>query len=280
MSKKWIKTITINNGMGGQFGLLALYWQVIGALTEGREMYVDYRAPECCYSDPADPGRNVWELYFKQPYGKTIEQIDDELRAGTFGPHIRDGFTSYHFIHFLQGNKIFDHPKMPVIRDWVRRVEIRDEIVAKADTFYNANMEDHKILGIQKRGTDHYTVGHGRGGRIDINAIFALADGRMSSGGYEKIFLVTDEAPTLRIFKDRYKGRLIHYDDAILSETEMAIHQDPKNKGTKIGEDVLVEAILLSRCDYLLVPASNIALYAVIKGGIPFYKFDGHITYR
>jgi hypothetical protein len=277
MTEKWIKTLSPKGG-GSYFGLFAIYWQAIGTLVEDHEVYFDYCNPDIPYSDAAPmKSKNVWEYYFQQPYGKSMAQVNEEIFSGAFGPYVRDDFNSFHYINFLDGIKIFEHPKIEKIKEWSRRVVIHGHITDKADKFYQDQMAGHKVLGVQKRGTDHFTTGHGKGGKIALDKIYFEVDSMLPA--YDKVFLISDELPTVQAFKKRYGDRLVHYDDATLSPDATAIHVNRAMRGYKIGEDVLIEGLLLSRCDYLLAMASNISLFAAIRGGMPFHKTDDHVKY-
>ena len=278
-----VKTVQDSDSPNGKYGLFAVVFQALGVLDSAKNgehvsVVMDGKSP---YYDPARGG-NPWYYYFAQPSRFMPEYVLKDAERGNI-PNIRhDAFTECSGTFSFRGGTMDWEPKVVArCRDLCQKyIRIHPAILKKADDFWSAKVGKRTVAGIQVRGTDLWTTGHGHGqAPIDIWHCFKELDKELEK--YELAYLVTDEARTLEMFKARYGGRLIHYDDVAFSKTGMAIHHDPKINGYKRGEDVVVESVLLSKCDYILAMSSNIARFATIYNPRARYRFiDRHIKYE
>src|SRR6185369_12171471 len=61
------------------------------------------------------------------------------------------------------------------------------------------------------------------------------------------LFLITDDRELLASYQRRYRDRLIHT-EAIRTENCRGVHYQPQSSRYRLGEEVLVDALLASRC--------------------------------
>ncbi len=128
-------------------------------------------------------------------------------------------------------------------------IKIKPNILKKIENFYNMGMLGKKTIGIHLRGTDKKI----EVAPTDLNIIFDYAN---SFSGYQ--FLVaTDEQYLLDMAKKKLHGRVIYY-NSHRSTTGNPIHLMGGDRALK-GEEVLIEAVLLSRCDKFLHTFSNVS---------------------
>lgn len=267
--------ICIKTSNKEEYGLFALIFQVVSLLIKGKEVYVDFEDRTAYYDK--EKGLNSWEYYFEQPCGN-LKTLYEKIVMGEISNYKSDDFELCN--HISLGDKILERSKKALeeIRAIINeKIRIKIHIKQKIDSFYDDNFKGYKILGIQKRGTDSYYLGHATE-LFDIEYAFKEINNKIND--YDKLFLITDEIPTLELFRKRYSDKLIHYDNASLSPHEAAIHRGGSTDCKyKLGEDVLIETELLSKVDYLLAMNSNLSLWAILKGNMPYNFIDTHIKY-
>lgn len=194
-------------------------------------------------------GDNVWEYYFDQYY-KDLE-------------------TNYkiEFIDTL-ANYQQRFQLLPQFRNAVKKLKIKNNILDIVDK-YNI-FEDKKVLGVHRRVTDKVTFpGHVR--PINLSTIIENIDSVKDQ--YDLIYFCSDDKKTMDFFENRYKEKFYCYTNAFRSDDDRAIHTTNFNiSNSKKGEDVLVESILLSKCDHLFTVDSNVSLFAM-------YYTDSEFTY-
>jgi len=186
--------------------------------------------------------RNVWEYYFK-PVSTLAYNPPDKIYRGYLAP---DGRGILH--------KPFNCKKMLECRFWghglIKKYIQPNEIVQnKVDAFYKKYLEGKKTIGIHLRGTDKKSEVK----PVAPELIFKEAN---KYKGYQ--FLVaTDEERLLALAKQSLDGPVISY-DAYRSLDGKPVHRAKPHKA-RIGEDVVVEVLLLSRCDKFLHTCSNVS---------------------
>lgn len=285
----------------GQLGLMAQYMSVLSVIAELSDntirnvnVLVDFRT-EALYKNPMNP--NSWECFFQQP---RIRRTHEELPAiDIISPTpyslsdvlaaIESGeLTNYKISEFNECAHVFGYYKGTM--DWndvfvsrsqyaAMSIDLQPWIHAIVGHFHFKHMVGRRILGVQRRNTDCWTTGHGRGQSFDIWDHFRIVEKHLDD--YDAFLLVTDDLRSLEMFRARYGARMIHYDAVELSRHGLPSHKDAGIDNYKKGEDVLVETCLLSRCDYLLAMSSNISSAARAMNDELRYEFvDRHITYE
>src|SRR5262249_55093306 len=134
-------------------------------------------------------------------------------------------------------------------------IHLRPYLAQKIENFYQAHMAGKNTIGIHLRGTDKKME------VIPVNIYEMLSDANDLAQKFPNCqFLVcTDDARLLKIARSMLKGPIVHY-DARMSKHGKAVHYDKKIKEkARLGEDVIVEATLLSRCNFFLHGCSSVS---------------------
>lgn len=133
------------------------------------------------------------------------------------------------------------------------------------DRFIAEAFGGRPAIGVHVRGTD---AGRGLEDRtcIDMDLVDEEIRGSLSRYPDAVIFLATDEDDILGRFRRRYGDRL-RYRDGIRSPDQRSIHGHydagmPGSGFTK-GRDVLVDALVLSRCQFLIRSHSAVTTFAL-----------------
>ena len=191
---------------------------------------------------------NVWEYYFEQYYDK-FETNVIRLNTNTL-VNYADRFRA-----------------LNLIRSQIKDLKIKQPILDKISLF--DKYFDKKVLGVHKRGTDsdeHRPI-------ISMDGYFKQIDENINN--YDYLYVCSDEQFAIDAFKDRYKDKIFLYDNAFRSNSKIPIHKFSNEcEPYKKGEDVLIEAILLSKCDYLLLADSNVAFFSIYYNDNKFKFID------
>ena len=139
---------------------------------------------------------------------------------------------------------------------------IRDKVESIAQALFGA-----KMLGVHIRGTDK---GSALGVPKQLSRIvppaeyFSRIDEYLYKHPNAGIFLATDQMQFRRVLKARYGERVVFYDAAAVSETMSNVFQTGDGTSNyKNGEDVLIDMLLLARCDFLLKCTSAVGEFAL-----------------
>lgn len=157
---------------------------------------------------------------------------------------------------FLEKNRI---PAYELISHYIR---IHPDILAKVREYHDGFMAGKTVVGVHFRGAEHRNEienWHGLEFATE-NKYKKEIDSFLSSNTEAKIFIATDTNPTLGYFKEHYGDRCIYYPSK-RSDSNNSPHME--FGGAEIGEEILIEALLLSMTDYFVHGISNVA-FAVL----------------
>jgi hypothetical protein len=121
--------------------------------------------------------------------------------------------------------------------------------VAKAvDAYYDRHLKGHRWLAVHIRGSDKITE---QRDLADLNASYhPLIEQYLAADPALKIFLLTDSTTYLAEFGERYGDR-VHSIDAQRSDSNQGVHLQG-HSGQEIGNAVLLDCYLATRCDYFI----------------------------
>ena len=201
---------------------------------------------------------NVWEYYF-EPVSNEFYRPGDPVHDSNAAP---DNSTitpiALHLCDHYEGQEI-RNTAHSIIKEYIK---LRPYIGKKIDSFYQSNMAGKKTIGIHLRGTDKKLE------IVPVNIDRLLNEANVFTQQFPgcQFFVATDEERLLTIARAKLKGRVISY-NSHRSLKGKAIHNDKKIKHKGIlGEEVIIDAHLLSRCDFLLHTCSSVST------GVLFFK--------
>jgi len=121
------------------------------------------------------------------------------------------------------------------------------------------NTEWDKTLAVHIRGTDYWT------NQNTLDEFCVRIQDNIEKNKYEKIFVASDNNQSINYIKEKFKNVLYYNTDIRqndLTSSAPICHNVSGEKKTKHGMDVLVECILLSKCDKIICVNSNVAAMA------------------
>lgn len=250
---------------------------------------VIYWGPSFAYYTPNGfaGSYNAWEYYFEAVSNLSYDP-SDPLTTQLFY-HDNSNFSSLwnydqyidnlHLLVPLPGNKIerVTHGNFPrgnpyqvgnqhlyneSFRSYVKEnilnrfIKFKEKITTKVELFYNEQMRGKKTIGIHLRGQFLW-------GEVPMVAnSYLFAEANKYADGKTQFFIATDQWPLLEDAKKQLKGKVIFFDCTRFDHSTA-----PVAGGTKLdpvlGENVLIEMLLLSHCDYFIHTISNVSTTAL-----------------
>ena len=130
-------------------------------------------------------------------------------------------------------------------------IKIKLPIKNKISDFYAKNIKNKKTIGIHLRGN------HLGKEVLPIDLSFIFAEANKYAGKNIQFFITTDQEPLLEKAKKELKGKVIYYPCERFEKTTSpypGVKHSPQ-----LGENVLIETVLLSYCDHLIHTLSNVS---------------------
>ena len=224
----------------------------------------------------ASKGKSIWEYYFEPVSPVSYQQLkqwqqeglvsDDLIHVNTreeaFDGHLHDEerLATYWAWKEPEDKVAWMEKKRAQGRAFVRRhLTVKPEFEQFADDFTKLHFTADYIIGVHARGTDF-----GYSDPVPLQKFFDRIDQKVKEPGRSKfqIFLATDQTQFVREFEDRYPG-LIITTDALRSSNHIAPFKKSGGSAFQKGADVLIDMILLARCDYILKGAAAVGEFAL-----------------
>lgn len=241
-------------GCGGE-GLFSAFLCVIGdimwAEKNGKIPVVHWTSDSLYYQREGYNGsHNVWEYYF-EPLSSLCYEPGDEIWKTLVAP---DGF--HLFSSFLKEpdrfNKTLKFQAHEIVKKYIK---IKPSIQAQIDAYYEQNMAGRKTVGIHLRGTDRLVRTDKEG--LTLGLIKAAKQHKIR--GPVQYFIATDDESMLTLAKQHLRDPVIHCNSHRSLDGSPLHKSKPGFEDTAImGEEALIETILLSRCDYFVYTHSSL----------------------
>ncbi|MDO8483137.1 MAG: glycosyltransferase [bacterium] len=235
-------------------GMFSIFRQMLDIISVYGERKISVEFYNTLYNDI--PEENMWEYYF-EPLKNDVRRRYPDLYFNV-RPY-KDALSSENKTHLELFNQ--------VIKD---RVRIKQEILGKAEAYLQEHFTNKKIIGVHFRGTDVWKSVGGMTNNIFRKAYpeeyFPVIDGLLENG-YDNIFLATDEEAVYLQFKERYGLKLLSYSKHRSTDKRVIVHYlTEKQSATKyaftkkeLGEEVIIDCVLLSKSDFFLYGDSNVS---------------------
>lgn len=230
-------------------GLAGYVWQTLRGIYHNpdKQYYIDFS--NSLYTDYTDKvTTNPWEYFFKQPHTTVppnAEQIEKTVGL------IDVPESEFRDVFMVNPTKEYIQKIRNIYHDIINKyIHVNDKLKNIIDTFYEQNFKNKKVLGVHLRGTDHPDKKKMADYMDNLRIIFK---------NFDVMFIATDEQYRYDYVKAFYGDRALTY-NSIKSADESALHTSPYSNGVfkkKIGEDVIVEAYLLAKCNFLALGTNS-----------------------
>lgn len=228
---------------------------------------------------PINDVTNVWEYYFNQPGNASLAEAyasknyilsDDAIHSDEL-PYSEPSANKF----VLDDNKL-----KQVCKIANENIKLNKNIQKLLDEKWKSikiGNEKETIVGVHVRQTDKITPPTGHYAASDTEQYFVEIDKILHDCPSAKIFLCCDDLGTIECFKAHY-GSCVFYNDAYRAEpgSTTGIHLDKiyhrENHKYLLGVEVIMDAYMLARCDYLIHTHSNVTNAAIIINGGRYRK--------
>ena len=200
-----------------------------------------------CTGRPYNGSTNVWEYYF-EPVSELSYIPGDVIHTTYEAP---DNTRIYWIFNAqTQPDKtmrsyFYEHIITPFIR-------LKPIICEKINSFFSHHIKGKHTIGIHLRGTDKKTE------VAQVPPLKILQEAQLQAGPNSQFFIATDEQELLELAKKTLKGNVIYY-DSHRSYNGQAIHYNQKFPMDILGEEVIIETMLLAQCNIMVHTCSNVS---------------------
>lgn len=240
---------------GSKVGLFSLVMTTLGyikyALDQGYIPVVDMCNDDNTYMQEDRKG-NVWEYYFEQPCGYTLDDIRNSKHI-IIGNGLINGS-----VPFPQDDIAYDEASLAewkIIAD--KYLIVKDEILQEADVLKEKLFGKERFLGVLLRGTD-YVNSKPKNHPVQptVKQAEEQIDRLLVEYDLQKIYLATEDADIYEWLWDKYGEKLVSMkvDRYVTSGKENINDVSVKRSADKyqMGKEYLINILLLSKGDYLL----------------------------
>lgn len=277
--------ITMNHSNAGFFTYLLFALNQLDYCKENNYFPVVYYGKDSTNGDNAyfdsKYGHNMWDYYFepvsKYSYDHIIKMLEDPDHEINKEDIIKLDNKALWYLHKYNPRSIYAYPygiykyKLSYDKKWYdknrirahhlikKHIKIKEHILNEIGKFYEHHMKDKHVIGIHIRGTDKGSAKATAKTMKVIEPISYIKEIDKYSMNYpnSKIFVATDQEQYLELLKENYGTRIISY-PAIRSTSKLAPFQIKDLNNYRKGKDVLIECLLLSKCQFFLKCTSTV----------------------
>jgi len=242
-------------------GMCGYIWQTIRAIyhNPNKKYYIDFSNSIYKNNTLTD---NIWDYYFQQPHINNkppAEQIEKEVGI------IFDQYSEFIWSDIQPNTQEEIQRRRNDFHNIIKKYfKLQSDIEKKIDDFERLNFKGKSILGVHFRGTDHPN-------KKNMDEYMQIVKENLKN--YDKIFVSSDEYERFRLAEIAFKDKIISYNSFRSKINNYPLHSHPNdyryNRNNtqeyqrKIGEDVIIEAFLLSKTDFIMCcPDSNVNFLA------------------
>lgn len=237
------------------FGVLNnLHWCVKNNMTPvvywAKNKVSIYYDPRGCNNIVSD---NIWDYYFYSVSDLSYD-LKDTVHYSPFPP---DKFcvASHPNTSAPYPNKYWRNYMHNLINTFIK---IKASTLNKIEEFHANNIAGHYTVGIHIRGTDKYLEVK----PLPLDYIFEQANKHAPC----QFFVATDEERILNLAKKKLQGKVIYYESFRVKKVPGVHYLDHYPAGfnrSYLGEEALIDSVLLSRCNLLIHTWSNLSIAAL-----------------
>jgi len=206
--------------------------------------------------------KNCWEYYFKKINNLNVDKI-----------YNRNEFKLCEDKNLLTRNNQFNPSLKSVFKKYVK---INDRIIKKYNLYKKKFFQkNNNIIGIHFRGTDmKYTPSHPF--PLSKKQVFYKTKILMKKYKLNKIFLVTEDMSNFNfIIKKFGKKNVLHINNFKSYKTKVFDLKYRKLHKYKMGEEALINSLILSNCNVVLSTQTGISDFArFYNPNLKLFKID------
>lgn len=221
---------------------------------------------DCAYQEDISINgyTNVFEYYFRP-----LSDIDEQDAANSYNVIIPSNPNMDIVMHQYNVEKWYA-PSEDYIKHmgkiWRKYIHLNDAINTQINADIDYIIHEKNTLGVHFRGTDFKLNVNNHPISISVEDYFYFIDEALDKGGFEQIFLATDDLDAIESFKKRYDN-IICYEDVYRTKGDTSVAYSSSNRELhryKLGYEVVRDMYTLGSCQGLIAGASQVNIAARI----------------
>ena len=225
----------------------------------------------CAYYDPnMDPiTLNVFEYYFEPVSNICSSEIEDCKNVVDMIGFPRNMVNSFFFVKRASDMFASYHVKQEEIERlaclYRKYIHLNTKTQKYIEDQMNEILDEEPILGVHIRGTDFNLVAKNHPIVVTAEEYLETAKQVFAGGKYKKVFLATDDANALELFKAEFKDELLYFVDTFRSADHngaQVTFSDRPFHHYRLGLEVLRDIYTLANCNSLVCGLSQVPLTA------------------
>ena len=150
------------------------------------------------------------------------------------------------------------------IAKYINKIKIKKNIIAKTNRFIKRNFKKNEnILGVHFRGST-YKNARGHAFPLTTKLMIKNINFLLKKYNYKKIFVVTEEKRYLSALQNEFKDKIFFYNSYRMDNIDSFEINPRKRHRYLLGEEILIESLLLSNCVGLTYIKSNVISAAIL----------------
>lgn len=240
---------------GSKVGLFSLVMTSVGyikyALDKGYIPIIDMCNEDNTYMQQERKG-NVWEYYFEQPCGYSLDDIKKSKNV-IIGNGLVDGSIPY-----PDERIAYDDDELKIWKNIVDKyLKVKNEILEETDKLACQILGHDRVLGVLLRGTDYVnSKPKNHPVQPSIEQAIEKIDATLAKKDYQKIYVATEDKKIYQKLCEKYGNLIVSMDvERYTTNGEENINDISVKKAVnkyEMGKEYLINILLLARCDYLI----------------------------
>lgn len=192
-------------------------------------------------------GGNWWGYYFEPVELGTMHDNPEEIEQP----------------YYYSGNEHVESGNMSrlEVNEFIKKyIHILPEIQEKIDNIVQSKFDGYNVITVHYRGTDKISEApRTKYEKVTVELRNQITD---LNGKEYRIFVATDEDAFLTYMKDEFPDKVIWYEEAIRSTDGNPVHMGGSHSRHHVGEDAIIDCILLSKGNLLIRTSSNLSRWS------------------
>lgn len=204
--------------------------------------------------------KNGWEYYFKQPVGVEFSDADESAAVIDYQNVY---FERYYPIFVKNGYEYPDEYYSEMGRVFKNYVHYNDVTLARLNSDIISIIGNRKTLGVQIRMGDMLLAPNGHPVVPELDEYVVEIKKALEIGGFEQIYLATDDDRAVNRLKEEFGDRVKFYDDVSRVNGIYSAYNIPterKNHRYLCGLEVIRDMQTLASCDGLVAGMSQVVI--------------------
>ena len=192
--------------------------------------------------------KNSW-LYYFEPVSKY--SIEDVYKS-------KNVILSKNRFYGVFSHKIYNKKNLLKLS---KNIVIKKNIKSKADNFIrNTQLNKYKTLGIHYRGTS-YKDSANHPFPPTYKQLVKKIDSLVVKNKFDKIFFSTEDKGMFDQIAKKYKNKIFFYNSFRSKKDDAFKRYCRPNHRFKLGEEILIESLILSKCNTFLFVETNVSAF-------------------